>query len=511
MGEREQGFLTNSSIFDTFIGPLAPGSVMFIAAFSGIGKTAFAMHVSSKAVLRSAIPVFCAAPKGSAVNLIELLCETSIWADGSWDPNNSRQRLDFISNDSDNHLISRRTETEIEICVDESLSIEDTIDRTKQFFRGRAGLLVVDGLEKLRVPKGLRGSWRENANLAVAALKDFALQSECGVIATICLDRPKTTKTREPRPNDLHKLALAESCADTIVLLDRSMDDLEAERDDRPDPGVLEAQIIKRAQGIQKQWIKFGIDRKSGMMCDYYEADSAWNAADEEPLEILGDREISRIIGEGLYTIHGEEDPDEDVSKDQEERDDSEQIWDEEPIDRTKFESDGVVMSLDDRPVFFQIKQPGFNIREMYYIEPCVMVIQNPSEPTKYECFQTDTPDEWTTLVNRHAVMDYETAHEFYEMALRKGLWKKSAHISYCSDRAYPTFILRVQDAETGEIKSFDNIMCGGYSWCGYQRMMPKLLKWVEDHDDGKYVAAEWEETPFYATAWKYIHASDDR
>ena len=81
-------------------------------------------------------------------------------------------------------------------------------------------------------------------------IKIMAKDLECPVVALSQLSRRVTERTgKRPELSDLRESGAIEQDADIVILLDRSMDEEEAARDDRPDMGVTNFIIAKNRSG----------------------------------------------------------------------------------------------------------------------------------------------------------------------------------------------------------------------------------------------------------------------
>ena len=115
------------------------------------------------------------------------------------------------------------------------------------------GLVVIDYLQ-LMTSAGGKGYSGENRQQAVAdisrMLKIMAKELKIPLIALSQLSRQVESRTgKRPQLSDLRESGSIEQDADIVMFLDRSADEAEASRDDRPDEGVTRIVVAKNRSG----------------------------------------------------------------------------------------------------------------------------------------------------------------------------------------------------------------------------------------------------------------------
>ena len=115
------------------------------------------------------------------------------------------------------------------------------------------GLVVIDYLQ-LMTSAGGKGYSGENRQQAVSdisrMLKIMAKELQVPVLCLSQLSRANEKREdKRPMLSDLRESGAIEQDADIVILLDRSMDEEEAARDDRPDMGVTNFIIAKNRSG----------------------------------------------------------------------------------------------------------------------------------------------------------------------------------------------------------------------------------------------------------------------
>jgi replicative DNA helicase len=114
------------------------------------------------------------------------------------------------------------------------------------------GIVIIDYLQLLSTPPGAG----RNANRATLVgemsrgIKIMAKDLGVPVVALSQLNREVEGRTgKRPQLSDLRESGSIEQDADIVILLDRSMTDEEAERADRPGPGITSFIIAKNRSG----------------------------------------------------------------------------------------------------------------------------------------------------------------------------------------------------------------------------------------------------------------------
>ena len=112
-------------------------------------------------------------------------------------------------------------------------------------------VIILDYLQLVSPPAGRRA---ENRAVEVSemsrALKIMAKDLGVPVISLSQLSRAVESRTgKRPQLSDLRESGSIEQDADIVMFLDRSADEQEASRDDRPDEGVTRVIVAKNRSG----------------------------------------------------------------------------------------------------------------------------------------------------------------------------------------------------------------------------------------------------------------------
>ena len=113
------------------------------------------------------------------------------------------------------------------------------------------GLIIVDYLQLMQPPQARRDGNRavEVAEIS-RGLKVLAKEMDMPVIALSQLSRAVEMRGKKrPMLSDLRESGAIEQDADIVMFIDRSMDEMEAESEDRPNLGTAELIVAKHRNG----------------------------------------------------------------------------------------------------------------------------------------------------------------------------------------------------------------------------------------------------------------------
>ena len=133
-----------------------------------------------------------------------------------------------------------------------SLSILELRAKARRELRSaEKGIIIVDYLQLMSPPQS-----RKDGNRAVEVgeisrgLKVLAKEMDMPVIALSQLSRAVEMRGKKrPMLSDLRESGSIEQDADIVMFIDRSMDEIEAESEDRPDLGSAELIVAKLRTG----------------------------------------------------------------------------------------------------------------------------------------------------------------------------------------------------------------------------------------------------------------------
>ncbi len=243
------GVATGFTDVDNLFHGLRGGDLVILAARPGVGKTSLALNIAVNAA-KMGYPTTFFSLEMSANQLVQrILCsEAKIGLE--------KVRGGFLGTSDWTELanaMSRLLKAELYIDDTPSLSILEARAKARRELRGKSnGLIIVDYLQLMQPPKS-----RSDGNRAVEVgeisrgLKVLAKEMNMPVIALSQLSRQVEMRGKSKRPmlSDLRESGSIEQDADIVMFIDRSMDEMEAEADERPDWGTANLIVAKHRNG----------------------------------------------------------------------------------------------------------------------------------------------------------------------------------------------------------------------------------------------------------------------
>lgn len=242
------GVPTGFKDVDNLFHGLRGGDLIILAARPGVGKTSFALNLAVNAAKQGATVAFLSLEMSAAQLVQRILCaEARV--------NLSRLRAGQLQEqdwgaiaDASNIL------SKLNLYIDDtpSLSILELRAKARRELRGcDKGLIVVDYLQLMQPPRTRRdGNRAVEVGEISRGLKVLAKEMDMPVIALSQLSRQIEMRGKKrPMLSDLRESGSIEQDADIVMFIDRSMDEMEAESDGRPDMGTAELIVAKHRNG----------------------------------------------------------------------------------------------------------------------------------------------------------------------------------------------------------------------------------------------------------------------
>ncbi len=238
------GFRDIDDLFHGFRG----GELIILAARPGVGKTSFALNVATRAAKAGTTVVFLSLEMSADQLIQRVLCSEA-------KVSLSDLRAGRI-NDADWQAIASAMDelAPLKFYIDDTaaLSISELRAKARRELRDvEKGLIIVDYLQLMQPPRS-----RKDGNRAVEVaeisrgLKVLAKEMNMPVIALSQLSRSIESRTnKRPMLSDLRESGAIEQDADIVAFIDRSMNDIEAEEEDRPRKGEAQLIVAKHRNG----------------------------------------------------------------------------------------------------------------------------------------------------------------------------------------------------------------------------------------------------------------------
>ena len=233
---------------DDLFGGFRGGDLVILAARPGVGKTSFALNLCVNAAKAGTTVAFLSLEMSASQLVQRILC-----SEARVSLSNVRQGR---MTDSDWMAIIEASNTlyNLDMYIDDTpaLSILELRAKARRELRNKEkGLIVVDYLQLMQPPRS-----RADGNRAVEVgeisrgLKVLAKEMDMPVIALSQLSRAVEMRGKKrPMLSDLRESGSIEQDADIVMFIDRSMDEMEAEQDGRPDLGTAEIIVAKHRNG----------------------------------------------------------------------------------------------------------------------------------------------------------------------------------------------------------------------------------------------------------------------
>ena len=238
------GFKDIDDLFHGFRG----GDLIILAARPGVGKTAFALNLATSAAKLGTSVAFLSLEM-SASQLVQRVLASEARVSLSGIRAGKIQDADWSAIIEASGALSQ-----LDIKFDDTpaLSILELRAKARRELRDvKKGFIIVDYLQLMQPP-----TVRRDGNRAVEVaeisrgLKVLAKEMDMPVLALSQLSRAVELRGKKrPMLSDLRESGAIEQDADIVMFIDRSMDEMEAESEDRPDLGTAELIVAKHRNG----------------------------------------------------------------------------------------------------------------------------------------------------------------------------------------------------------------------------------------------------------------------
>ncbi|MEG0071158.1 MAG: replicative DNA helicase [Raoultibacter sp.] len=246
---------------------LRGGDLIILAARPGVGKTSFALNIAVNAAKAGSTVAFLSLEMSTAQLTQRILCSEA------------RVNLGNIRSgkmqDSDWMAIIEASNTlyPLNLYIDDSpsLSILELRAKARRELRDvENGLIVVDYLQLMQPPQARRdGNRAVEVGEISRGLKVLAKEMGMPVIALSQLSRAVEMRGKKrPMLSDLRESGSIEQDADIVMFIDRSMDEIEAESDGRPELGPAELIVAKHRNGPTRD-IRLAFKAESTRFMDF--------------------------------------------------------------------------------------------------------------------------------------------------------------------------------------------------------------------------------------------------
>ena len=259
------GVPTGFTDVDKLFWGLRGGDLLILAARPGVGKTSFALNLATNAAKSGAAVAMFSLEMGANQLVQRILCAEARVNLGQLRAGNLKE------GDWNAIMNAAATLSGLELYIDDTpgLSLLEMRAKARRQLRDKKkGLIIVDYLQLMQPPSTRRDG---NRTVEVAeisrGLKVLAKELDMPLLALSQLSRAVEMRgTKRPMLSDLRESGSIEQDADIVMFIDRSMDEVEAEQDGRPDLGTAELIVAKHRNGATRditlsfnpEYTKFG-------------------------------------------------------------------------------------------------------------------------------------------------------------------------------------------------------------------------------------------------------------
>lgn len=235
-------------IDETLLG-LRPGQMIVIGARPGVGKTSFALNLATNAAFAGA-SVALFSLEMSKVEIAQRLLAANARV-GLQEIRSAR-----IRNEQWPQILQATNDlSQLDIMIDDTpgTTVTEIRAKARRILHGKPlGLVIIDYLQLISPPAG--GHRADSRATEVSemsrGIKIMAKDLEVPVVALSQLNRTVENRTgKRPQLSDLRESGSIEQDADIVALLDRSMNEDEASREDRPAMNETTFIIAKNRSG----------------------------------------------------------------------------------------------------------------------------------------------------------------------------------------------------------------------------------------------------------------------
>ena len=259
------GTPTGFTDVDKLFWGLRGGDLLILAARPGVGKTSFALNVATNAAKAGAAVALFSLEMGANQLVQRILCAEARVNLGQLRAGNLQE------GDWNAIMNAAATLSGLELYFDDTpgLSLLELRAKARRQLRDKKkGLIIVDYLQLMQPPSNRRDGNRavEVAEIS-RGLKVLAKEMDMPLLALSQLSRAVEMRgSKRPMLSDLRESGSIEQDADIVMFIDRSMDEMEAETDGRPDWGTAELIVAKHRNGATRditlsfnpEYTKFG-------------------------------------------------------------------------------------------------------------------------------------------------------------------------------------------------------------------------------------------------------------
>ena len=247
-GGQAAGVPTGFPSLDRMLMGFREGQLIIIGARPAVGKTSFALNLALNAAAAGYTVGFFSLEMSGKEIAQRLICAYAMISISDF-------RMGRISPEQwANINEATQTLSKLDILIDDTPGTTVTEIRAKSrrmLHNKEKAIIILDYLQLVSPPPGRRSESRTvEVSEMSRGMKIMAKELKIPLIALSQLSRQVESRTgKRPQLSDLRESGSIEQDADIVMFLDRSADEAEASRDDRPDEGVTRIVVAKNRSG----------------------------------------------------------------------------------------------------------------------------------------------------------------------------------------------------------------------------------------------------------------------
>ena len=247
-GGQAAGVPTGFPSLDRMLMGFREGQLVIIGARPAVGKTSFALNLALNAAAAGYTVGFFSLEMSGKEIAQRLICAHAMLSISDF-------RMGRISPEQWANINEATQElSKLDILIDDTPGTTVTEIRAKSrrmLHNKEKAIIILDYLQLVSPPAGRRAESRTvEVSEMSRGLKIMAKELKIPLIALSQLSRQVESRTgKRPQLSDLRESGSIEQDADIVMFLDRSADEAEASRDDRPDEGVTRIVVAKNRSG----------------------------------------------------------------------------------------------------------------------------------------------------------------------------------------------------------------------------------------------------------------------
>lgn len=250
-GEEVAGVRTGFQRLDDMLLGMREGQMVVVGARPGVGKTSFALNLAVQAAEAGATVAFFSLEMSSTEIAQRLLSAYSQV------PLQKIRSARIAGEDWTNLMDASARLSQLDILIDDTpgTTVTEVRAKARRMLRNKEkAVIILDYLQLVSPPPSKRSDSRATEVSEMSrGIKIMAKDLRVPVVALSQLNRTSENRTgKRPQLSDLRESGSIEQDADIVMFIDRSMNEIEAESESRPDLGMAKLIVAKHRNGATR-------------------------------------------------------------------------------------------------------------------------------------------------------------------------------------------------------------------------------------------------------------------